>query len=279
MSIIKNSFKEYQAIDAINSSRLKDFIDSEAYFRDKHITKRIKDEDTDNFIFGRATHSYILEPENFANEFIVGEKRKNTKEGKFNWAIAVKEGKAVISQDDFELIKYFKEELPKYQNWSGLNGKGKHYNEITILVKDPITGLNLKMRADKLIDLPNIVFILDLKTTIEHSYEKLEKTMGDYQYSNQNSFYRKVAHIEFSKPVLLIDVFLSKARNNEIAFVQENEDDQVLADEVTYHALNRYKECLNTNTWQQHFKDEIKTISLKPWHREKMSKYIERYQQ
>lgn len=64
----------YHAANGISSTQVKDARVSLMYFNARHVAKTISQQDNPAFIFGRATHSLVLEPEKFADDYVLPEK-------------------------------------------------------------------------------------------------------------------------------------------------------------------------------------------------------------
>ena len=85
LGLLKIPFREYCLIDAINSSKLKEFIEDPKLFWKMHIAKTIpmKSEER-HFIVGRLIHCLCLEPEKFDEDFQIGDYRRSSKNGLTN---------------------------------------------------------------------------------------------------------------------------------------------------------------------------------------------------
>lgn len=64
----------YHAANGLSSTQVKDARVSLLYFNARHVAKTISQQDNPAFIFGRATHSLVLEPEKFADDYVLPEK-------------------------------------------------------------------------------------------------------------------------------------------------------------------------------------------------------------
>ncbi|HGA3107159.1 PD-(D/E)XK nuclease-like domain-containing protein [Enterobacter hormaechei] len=64
----------YHAANGLSSTQVKDARVSLMYFNARHVAKTISQQDNPAFIFGRATHSLVLEPEKFADDYVLPEK-------------------------------------------------------------------------------------------------------------------------------------------------------------------------------------------------------------
>ncbi|MEX2999078.1 RecE family exodeoxyribonuclease [Enterobacter cloacae] len=64
----------YHAANGLSSTQIKDARVSLMYFNVRHVAKTISQHDNPAFIFGRATHSFVLEPEKFSDNYVLPEK-------------------------------------------------------------------------------------------------------------------------------------------------------------------------------------------------------------
>ncbi|EEO5477299.1 PD-(D/E)XK nuclease-like domain-containing protein [Salmonella enterica] len=64
----------YHAANGISSTQVKDARVSLMYYEGLHVSKTISRQDNPAFIFGRATHSFVLEPGNFSEDYALPEK-------------------------------------------------------------------------------------------------------------------------------------------------------------------------------------------------------------
>lgn len=64
----------YHAANGLSSTQIKDARVSLMYFNVRHVVKTISQQDNPAFIFGRATHSFVLEPEKFTDNYALPEK-------------------------------------------------------------------------------------------------------------------------------------------------------------------------------------------------------------
>lgn len=68
----------YHAANGLSSTQIKDARVSLMYFNVRHVAKTISQHDNPAFIFGRATHSFVLEPEKFSDNYVLPEKCRKT---------------------------------------------------------------------------------------------------------------------------------------------------------------------------------------------------------
>lgn len=148
-------------------------------------------EDTAAFAFGRAAHKYILEKDDFFNEFaIVPQCDRRTKEGKelYNAFLVESQGKEVISADEYLQIQQMSEAIDNYPLARQLlTGEV----EQSFWWTDSETGEVLKCRPDCLTEHEGKKYIVDYKTTDSCQDGHFERSARKYGYKFQAGFYRE----------------------------------------------------------------------------------------
>ena len=165
---------------------------------------RILDEETPALLFGRALHSFVLEPASFNKEFAVVpdlpvfRKNKNTNDYKAAFADfqASSAGKQVVSRDDFDTISQMNEAIMANPRVKELLTGGRR--EVTVIWQDKDiivpstgdtiegTGLWCKARPDLIPDSANGV-VLDLKTTRNAAPHPFQSSVVSYGYARQGA--------------------------------------------------------------------------------------------
>lgn len=184
--------EEYRKAEGISRSDLFKFAKSPLHYK---WSKEHPTESTSALIFGSAAHKYILEKDDFFNEYAVCIAcDRRTKEGKESYARFLEEsqGKTVISQEDFETIL----EMSKAIDEHPLARKfleGKH--EQSFFWTDELTGEKAKCRPDSMTD--QVIeeigkkLIVDYKTTDSLEDGHFERSCKKYGYKLQSGMYRE----------------------------------------------------------------------------------------
>ncbi len=184
MEIISN--KEYREREGISKSQL--FTISKTPFHFKYELEN-KKEDTKALLFGRAAHKYILEKEDFYNEFAVMPNiDKRTKEGKeqYQLFISSNEGKDVISLEEFETIQKMDAAIDAVPLARQLL-TGEY--ERSFFWTDTDTGEVCKCRPDCLTEYQGVKYITDYKTTDSCADGYFERACRKYGYKLQAGMY------------------------------------------------------------------------------------------
>ncbi len=186
MKIDNISNKEYRQMEGISKSSLELFKKSPLHY--KYSLENPK-EDTPSLLFGRAAHKYILEKEDFFNEFVIApDIDRRTKDGKETWAqfILSSEGKDVISVKDFEQIQ----EMDKAIDAVPLARQlltGEH--EVSYFWEDVPTGEMCKCRPDCLTTFDGKPFAVDYKTADGCADGQFERNVRKFNYKLQSGMY------------------------------------------------------------------------------------------
>ena len=240
-------FEVYQSIDAWNSSRIKDLVDSKGNstagdFYAKHIHKvfsvRLKEiEDQAHFVVGRKIHERTLfgawdcrtDPEVFNN--------KNQK-----------------GRDAFRNVEMCAASLlarPTFQNY--LSGA---YREVVIVVTCPITGLRLKAMIDILdSDLQNVI---DIKSTANMADlvadVEWKSTFTKYGYPMQQAHYLQVVNIACGEPLFgavrkMVFAAVEKGKNYSVKFIERDYDKRQNDHDLYIKTLKELALRLKENNW------------------------------
>ena len=153
------NFEEYRAIKAVNFSSLKSMKKSPKQFK-YDLEHGIAD--STGKALGRATHTAVLEPEKFNEEYAIydGERRAGA-----DWKLFEKENakKQILKRAEAEHCLRIAREV--HANPVAAHYLSKGQAEKTILWKDRVTGLDCKARIDFLSEVDGKLTIVDLKGT------------------------------------------------------------------------------------------------------------------
>lgn len=248
--LLKIPFKTYCEIDAINSSKLKDFFADQKLFYKTYIAKTIPpEEEARHFAVGRSIHCLCLEPEQFDSNFMVGERRKSTKLGIANYVVAQEANLTLISEDEHILCQTIARELPLQHEWSKYHeGAINIYSEVVILLELP-SGDKLKVMLDRCIEHEGVVYVDDIKSSSKSNNNEFDGALTEYDYLIQCAFYKFVVEKHFKKPCVFRFVFCSKEEPYNIAPIKIPEHQQEIGFQVVQCALSRYINAQSTGIW------------------------------
>jgi exodeoxyribonuclease VIII len=165
----------YDALDAINWSRLKLLDKSPAHFKAGY-----SGEESKSLRLGTAAHSAVLEPEKFASDFIIYTKRRQGKEWEAFENQATLDKKSVLSQSEYDQACAIRDAVSR-------NRKASEYLQggaaEQALVWD-IGPFKCKGRADYIGDC-----IVDLKSTQDSSPKSFARSCAKFGYYGQAAWY------------------------------------------------------------------------------------------
>ncbi len=211
-----------------------------------------QDKQTPALAFGTAAHKYILETEDFWNEYILApEVDRRTKDGKATWNQYLAEleetGKSSVSSSDYATILEMHEAILNNPTAKALLKTGSH--EVPIQWTDSDTGELCKCRPDCLTEYNGEKYIVDYKTTTSCESGSFERSCRYYGYKLQAAMYTE-------------GVFNQTFESYRFAFVAQEKTppyavrvyfcDQGFIDEgmETFRSLiNILHECKETGIW------------------------------
>lgn len=180
--------KEYRDYPAISRSDLWNFKKSPKHFK---YAKENPPEKTKALTFGGAAHKYVLEKDDFENEYAVAPNiDKRTKAGKEAWAEfqASVGDKEIISADDFEVIKEMDKAIDENEVARKLlTGEC----EQSFFWTDADTGEECKVRPDCMTEWEGKKYIVDYKTTDSCEDGHFEHSCRKFGYKFQAGMYRE----------------------------------------------------------------------------------------
>ena len=200
--------------------------------------------------FGTASHKYILETDDFWNEYALApEVDRRTKAGKEAWAehLAQLGEKSSISISDYTTIQEMNESIIANATAKELLKTGKH--EVPITWTDPVTGELCKCRPDCITEYNGEKYIVDYKTTTSCEDGHFERSCRYYGYKLQAAMYTE-------------GMFQSTFESYKFAFVAQEKNppyavrvyfcDQGFIDEgmeIYRELINKFHECKITGSW------------------------------
>lgn len=179
--------KKYREHPGVSSSQLK-IIFNKTPFHYKY-TEENPVEDKAALLFGRAAHKYILEKNDFFNEFAVAPVcDRRTKEGKeiYNSFLDASDGKDVITADDYQKILEMGSSIDAVpiarELLTGIC-------EQSFFWTDTETQEKCKCRPDCMTTFNGQKYIVDYKTTDSCADGHFERTCKKYGYKLQAGMY------------------------------------------------------------------------------------------
>lgn len=182
--------EDYRKTDGISRSELSVLL-NQTPLHFKYLQEQKGKEDTQAFAFGRAAHKYILEKDDFYNEFLVLPKiDRRTKEGKekYQSLMEMAENKEIISAEDFDKIVEMSDQIDRTPLARELlTGQV----EQSFWWTDSETGEKCKVRPDCITEYEGRKYLVDYKTTDSCQDGHFERSARKYGYKFQVGMYRE----------------------------------------------------------------------------------------
>lgn len=271
----------YHSWHAASNSRLSKLRRSPAHL--KSYMER-GDSDTAALATGRAVHSAVLEPDDFAARYIVASQCGATKKGdglrctnagkvfseKDGWlcdvhskgAIADR-SRSVLSAADHAVCLAVRDAVHGHSRAHGMvTGSGQV--ELSMVWDEPESGVRCKARQDRHSpDLPGGV-IVDLKTTRNASPRAFEKSIFEHGYHRQGALYLSGAQTLGLSARHFVIIAVEKEPPFNVAVYRLTEGALDAGAEQLRPLLAKYAECVQTDQWPG-YPDTVMDIALPDW--------------
>lgn len=263
---------EYQAWDAASNSRLTQLHRSAAHLK---AYLDAPQPDKAHFTIGRATHSAILEPDDFAKVYVRSSDGcdRRTKAGKEEWAaLEAEAGEGnVLKMAEYEMVTGMREAVLKHPKAAKLiTGQGR--SELSMVWIDPSSGVRCKARMDRHSPLIAGGAVVDIKTTRDARREKFERAVYEHGYHRQAAMYLAGAKILGLAAESFVVIAVEKETPYVTAIYRLTEgaidagEEQLFGktdEEGEFHGglLAKYAECHASNDWPG-YSDLVQDIAL-----------------
>lgn len=265
--------------EACSNSRLTDFLESPELCRYR-MDNPMKA--TDAMDFGSGTHTWLLEPEEMARQFVITTQCCATKKdgarcvnaGIYRedgeWFCGVRGHKPdepedvkeiVIKQEAFDAMQQIRDRVMLHPK-AGKLIESAGENELSIIERHEPTNLLCKMRPD--IARTAVGVFADLKTTVCAAKRPFERAIFERGYFRQAAMYTKLAQ----QAGLNVDhfVFIAVEKKPPYCVATYRILDDALEEgwREIERLLGEYKECNRSGVWPG-YSDDITPIGLPEW--------------
>ena len=256
----------YHSGEGISKSGLDLIGKSPLHFWSKYLDpKRVPSEPTPAMLLGTAIHAAVLEPESFANDYVVIPKfDRRTKEGKADYEAFINEaaaGKAIISADDYATCVQIQANVRRHPAAQVLLTDGEP--ELSVYWRDEQTGVLCKCRPDWMNYKANA--IVDVKSCEDASPAGFQKSIAKWGYHVQAAWYLDGLKAATGyAPKAFIFAAIEKTRPYATAFYYADDEMIEVGRQVYRERLDLYAGCLKQNLWPG-YPAELQAISLPGW--------------
>ena len=256
---------EYNEAEGIRRSdlwKMEDSPEKFKYFMEHPMEK------TPALVFGSACHKYVLEKDEFGDEYAVAPKvDKRTKEGKAAWEqFAVEnEGKELVAQTDVDTFEEMRTALMNCPLAKKLIcGKGE--TEQAFFWTDPETGEKCKIKVDRLVKYNRRWYVVDYKTCQCAETFRFNSEIWKLGYFMQAGMYCE--GVKAAKKLKKLPGFLFVAQEKKAPYsvnVIEVSEDVMNAGVSKFHQLlEKYHNCKVLDNWPGYMTDNIPNDAFVP---------------
>ena len=259
---------QYHAHPAVGHSSLLRIMRSPAHYRE-YLTN--PPDPTPAMVFGTAMHTAILEPDNFARDYVVAPKfDRRTKDGKAAaeaWD-AENAGKTALTAEQMVAISSMAFNIKCHAGAANMLGCG--IAEMTGFWVDQETGIMCKCRPDwvtTMEDRPEwLTAIVDVKTCVDASADGFSRAIATMGYDVQAAFYTDGIKALTGRTIPFYFIAVEKDAPYAVACYKAS-DELIEVGRAKYRAaLQLLKWCQDNGQWPGYQPNgEIETITLPRW--------------
>ena len=261
----------YHAHSAVSKSHLDLVAKSPLHFWARYLDpNRLPQEPTAAMAIGSAVHTHVLELDQWDAQYVVAPAGidRRTKVGKAEWDVfqTAIGTRTVISREDADLVMRIGRSVlshPAAAYLLSLPGKA----ETTHMWVDEATGLQCKCRPDWLLDDGSM--IVDLKTTEDASLCGFQKSIAQWRYHCQASWYLDgLQQATGKRPEQFVFIAVEKKPPYVCAVYVADQQMIEIGRDTARRDLDKLNACKAADYWPG-YSDQVEVINLPPWMRPK----------
>ncbi len=241
--IFKLDDKIYRNIPSmLNASAIPSLLQSPSHYLANLTKPRAP---TKEMAFGSAFHAYVLEPDKFQEEFMVKTIDGRTVAGKkFLLENEMIHKKTIISEEDFERIRYMDANIKKHDIAIRML-VGGHAEQVVLYKLKASNGNDIWCKS-KIDYLGNDVMI-DLKTTKSADIDSFSKSIENYSYYIQAAMYsHSIEALGQDRPKFYFIAVESEAPFA-VSVIELSDEHYTLGYKKLYEAVDIFEKCLREN--------------------------------
>jgi exodeoxyribonuclease VIII len=260
---------DYHRHSAVSKSHLDQIAKSPLHYWARYLDpNRVTPQPTPAMAIGSAVHTHVLELDQWDARYVTAPEgiNRRTNAGKAEWEAfeVASTGRTVLAKADAELVMRMGHAVfahPAAAMLLAMPGKA----ETTHMWTDQATGLRCKCRPDWLTDDGSL--IVDLKTTEDASPMGFRKSIANWRYHVQASWYLDgLEQATGKRPDQFIFICVEKKPPFACAVYAADAEMIQIGAEAAARDLDVLATCRAAGAWPG-YSDQIETISLPPWMR------------
>jgi exodeoxyribonuclease VIII len=260
---------DYHRHSAVSKSHLDQIAKSPLHYWARYLDpNRVTPEPTPAMAIGSAVHTHVLELDQWDARYVTAPEgiNRRTNAGKAEWEAfeVASTGRTVLAKADAELVMRMGHSVfahPAASMLLAMPGKA----ETTHMWTDQATGLRCKCRPDWLTDDGSL--IVDLKTTEDASPMGFRKSIANWRYHVQASWYLDgLEQATGKRPDQFIFICVEKKPPFACAVYAADAEMIQIGAEAAARDLDVLATCRAAGAWPG-YSDQVEMISLPPWMR------------
>lgn len=202
--------------------------------------------------FGTATHTVLLEPELFDDQFVVApELNMRTNAGKAEWKefVEANQDRTIMTFEEHRKLMIMRESVFAHPVARKIF-EAEGYNEASIFWEDEETGELCRIRPDRVIDWYGQPVIVDVKKVA--GLDRFEGHVRDFRYHVQDAMYSEGYKAHFGEQPLFWFLCVSdtvSAGKYEVEVVSLPADWKESGHDIFRENLAKYSHCRRENDW------------------------------
>ena len=236
--------------ECLGSHSLKDFVENPKLY--KYNLDNPEELHSKALTIGSATHSYILEPDLFVNEFEIGGVM-NEKTGKYYGTDTKKQteygievGRTIIAEEDGEIIRKMSKALSENEDASALIAQGAAEKVIRVEIEGVLCQIRMDWFNPEL-------GLSDLKTCQKLRF--FQKDVINYGYANQAAFYNLIIEEATGEDVPCYLIAVEKDKPFECGVFKVDADVIYQKKRMIRNRIKQFKIARDSGIYQSKFKN------------------------
>lgn len=246
------SNSNYHSDKAIGSTGLKRILVSPAHFKYPNPFNATRAKE-----IGTAIHCRILESDRWDKDYKVAECDVRTS-AIYKDICKTHPKERVLTSTEYENVRGMQQGVLRNRHCRELIEAPGRY-ELSLFTTDPITGVNVKVRYDKLTDSGMPV---DLKKCQKAGRDDFSRTINNYGYHISAAFYMDAWFWQFGEELDVMRWISVEEQSPHSAMRWKPDPDMMMIGRAMYReALDLYAQCLDRDEWPS-YDDEEEDIGL-----------------
>jgi exodeoxyribonuclease VIII len=237
----------YHAAEGLSRSALWTFKQLPCKYWYQYLSGKYQPEpDKEAYVVGNLTHTLLLEPHEFDDQYFVMPKiNRTTKQGKLDYAELLKEaeGKTLVKPEHFELAQAMRDAV--LTNDLAVDILENSINEQTIFWRDAETDILCKARPD----IANLPLIADLKTCRDASYRGFQRAAMDDGYFLQAAMIYEATRSLGTPYEKFVFICVEKTEPHHVGLYMLDDEALKYGLSLFRKLITKFAECKRTDIW------------------------------